>query len=51
MFLDWDFVMNLYDPCVWNKMVDSKQMLIMFHIDDLLMSKNIHTSSQYSQRN
>ena len=38
LFLEWGFVMNPYDPCVWNKMVDGKQMTIMFHIDNLLMS-------------
>ena len=38
LFLEWGFVMNPYDLCVWNKMVGGKQMSIMFHIDDLLMS-------------
>ena len=38
LLLDWGFVINLYDPCVWNKMVSGKQMSIMFHIDDLLVS-------------
>ena len=38
LFRDWGFVMNLYDPCVWNLMVGTHQMTIMFHIDDLLMS-------------
>ena len=38
LFREWGFVMNPYDPCVWNKMVGGKQMTIMFHIDDLLMS-------------
>ena len=38
LFLVWGFVMNPYDPCVWNIMVGRDQMTIMFHIDDLLMS-------------
>ena len=38
LFKGWSFVMNPYDPCVWNKMVGKYQMSIMFHIDDLLIS-------------
>ena len=38
LFTEWGFVMNPYDPCVWNKMVGNHQMSIMFHIDDLLMA-------------
>ena len=38
LFSEWGFVMNPYDPCVWNKKVGKHQMSIMFHIDDLLMS-------------
>ena len=38
LFKEWSFVMNPYDPCVWNKMVGKYQMTIMFHIDDLLIS-------------
>ena len=38
LFSEWGFVMNPYNPCVWNKMVGKHQMNIMFHIDDLLMS-------------
>ena len=30
--------MNPYDPCVWNAVVKGKQITIMHHIDDLLMS-------------
>ena len=40
LFTEWGFVMNPYDPCVWNKMVGNHQMSIMFHIDDLLMAHN-----------
>ena len=43
LFAEWGFVMNPYDPCVWNKMVGKEQMTIMFHIDDLLMAhKHAH---------
>ena len=38
LFGEWDFVMNPYDPCVWNKPIGKHQMTIMFHIDDLLMA-------------
>ena len=38
LFTEWGFVMNPYDPFVWNKMIDGKQMSIIFHIDDLLLS-------------
>jgi hypothetical protein len=30
--------MNPYDPCVWNKMIDGKQMTICFHVDDCKLS-------------
>ncbi len=26
--------MNPYDPCVWNKMIEKKQITICFHVDD-----------------
>ena len=29
-----NFTMNPYNPCVWNKMVNSKQLTIVFHVDD-----------------
>ena len=32
------FEVNLYDPCVANKMVDGKQMTICWHVDDLNVS-------------
>ena len=41
-FNSWVFAMNPYDPCVWNKMKLSKQITIMFHMDNLIMS---HESS------
>jgi hypothetical protein len=30
--------MNPYDPCVWNKMIDGKQMTICSHVDDCKLS-------------
>jgi hypothetical protein len=38
LFKTWGFLMNPYDACVWNKMVNGKQFTIVFHIDDLLLS-------------
>jgi hypothetical protein len=35
---DWGFVMNPYDPCVWNRMIDGKQMTVAFHVDDMKIS-------------
>ena len=32
------FVMNPYDPCVANKMIDGEQMTICFHVDDCKIS-------------
>ena len=29
------FILNSYDPCVANKMVDRKQMTVIWHVDDL----------------
>ena len=33
-----DFKMNPYDPCVWNKNVNGKQLTICFHVDDCKIS-------------
>ena len=30
--------MNPYDPCVWNKEVNKKQLTICFHVDDCKLS-------------
>ena len=30
--------MNLYDPCVWNKVINVKQITICFHVDDCKVS-------------
>ena len=32
------FCMNPYDPCVWNKIVNGKQLTIVFHVDDCKLS-------------
>ena len=32
------FVKNPYDPCVWNKIVNRKQLTIVFHVDDCKLS-------------
>ena len=32
------FKMNPYDPCVWNKVVDGKQLTICFHVNDCKLS-------------
>ncbi len=28
------YMMNPYDPCVWNKIMEKKQIMIFFHVDD-----------------
>ena len=33
-----DFVVNPYDPCVANKIVNGKQMTVIWHVDDLKVS-------------
>ena len=32
------FMMNQYDPCVWNKIVNGKQLTIVFHVNDCKLS-------------
>jgi hypothetical protein len=32
------FIMNPYDPCVWNKNINGKQCTICFHVDDCKIS-------------
>ena len=32
------YVVNTYDPCVWNKTVKDKQSTICFHVDDCKIS-------------
>lgn len=36
--IDWGFVVNPYDWCVANKMVNGKQLTIVWHVDDLKIS-------------
>ena len=35
---EWGFTMNPYDPCVWNKIINEKQMTVAFHVDDMKIS-------------
>jgi hypothetical protein len=35
------YVANPYDPCVWNKLIKSKQSTICFHVDDCKISHEI----------
>jgi hypothetical protein len=36
--MDIDFVINPYDPCVTNKIIEGEQMTICFHVDDCKFS-------------
>ena len=36
-------VMNLYDPYGWNNCAEDRQLIVLYHIDDLMMS---HVSSK-----
>jgi hypothetical protein len=35
---DIDFIINPYDPCVANKIIEGEQMTICFHLDDCKLS-------------
>jgi hypothetical protein len=35
---DWDFIINDYDECTFNKIVNGKQLTVQFHVDDLKIS-------------
>ncbi len=37
------YVMNPYDPCVWNKMIEKQQITICFHVNDC---KVLHKSAR-----
>jgi hypothetical protein len=37
------FMMNPYDPCVWNKIVNGKQLKLVFHVDNC---KLLHIDSK-----
>ena len=39
------FVLNPYDPCVANKMIDGHQITVCWHVDDLLIGHKIMMSS------
>jgi hypothetical protein len=34
----WNFIINDYDECTFNKMVNGKQLTVQFHVDDLKLS-------------
>jgi hypothetical protein len=36
--MDIDFVINPYDPCIANKMIEGDQMTICFHVDECKLS-------------
>jgi hypothetical protein len=36
------FVLNPYDPCVANKMIDGHQITVCWHVDDLLVGHKNH---------
>ena len=38
VLIDQGFVLNPYDSCVANKMIDGKQCTILWHVDDLKIS-------------
>jgi hypothetical protein len=33
-----EFIMNPYDPCVWNKIINNKKCTICFHVKDCKIS-------------
>ncbi len=35
------YTMNPYDPCVWNKMIEKKQITICFHVNDCKVSHKL----------
>lgn len=37
-FVEWGFMMNPYNPCLWNKDINGKRFTIIFHVDDLKLS-------------
>jgi hypothetical protein len=41
------YVMNPYNPCVWNKMIEKKQITICFYVDDC---KVLHKSAELLMR-
>ena len=43
----YGFVVNPYNPCVANKMVNGKQMTVSWHVDDL---KSSHKDSKVNDK-
>jgi len=44
---DWGFIVNPYDRCVMNKVIDGKQCTVLWHVDDIKIShvsENVITS-------
>lgn len=35
---EWDFEINPYDQCTFNKVIDGAQCTILYHVDDLKIS-------------
>ena len=40
----WNFEMNPWDPCVWNALVEGKQLTLLFHIDDVMLTHVLHNA-------
>jgi hypothetical protein len=40
---DIDLIINPYDPCVANKIIEGEQMTICFHVDDCKLSHHKKT--------
>ena len=38
MLKSWGLILNPCNPCVWNKIVNQKQLAVIFHMDDLMMA-------------
>jgi hypothetical protein len=36
--MEWGFVLNIYHKCIANKLINSKQCTIIWHVDDLKIS-------------
>ena len=37
--IECGFEMNPYEPCFWNEMMDRSQFTVVFHIDDMKLSR------------
>ena len=38
MLRSWELKMNPHDPCVWNKIVMKKQLILICHVDDVMLN-------------